>query len=286
MTTSREADRQQQLLAVLGRSSEPAVLVPWMPAGAQLQRGLQVYLANAGALAERALAAAYPVTQQLLGADSFAQLARALWLRQPPPVGDAGAFGAGLSDYLADFVAGGVRGGGASSPEPYLPDLARLEWAVHRATTAADAADAGATPHAFDRLADTDPATLWLLPRPGTALLQSAHPVASIWLAHQHAADAADAADGTPDRFADARAALACGRGESALVWRQGWQVRVAVLDDADATFTRLLLQGTSLGAALSAPSDRPGFDFDAWLVATLTRGWLLGARALKPGIA
>ncbi len=84
----------------------------------------------------------------------------------------------------------------------------------------------------------------------------------------------------------NARAALACGRGESALVWRQGWQVRVAVLDDVDDIFTRLLLQGSSLGAALSAPCDRPGFDFEAWLVETLTRGWLLGARDVKPGIA
>ena len=134
---------------------------------------------------------------------------------------------------------------------------------------------------AFDRLADTDPAALWLQPRPGTALLQSLHPVASIWRAHQ--AEVAEVA-ATADRFADVRAALARGKTESALVWRQGWRVRVAAVDASDAAFTLALLQGQSLGVALSGLSDRPGFDFEAWLVATLTRGWLVGASAVKPG--
>jgi len=283
VSANREADRQQQLLAVLGRSAEPAALAPWLRDDGHLQRGLQVYRANAGALAERALAAAYPVTQQLLGAASFAQLARALWQQEPPTRGDAAAFGAGLADFLAACGADEAQGAGPALPEPYLPDVARLEWAVHGATTAADAADAQQVPHAFDRLADTDPATLWLLPRPGTALLLSVHPVAGIWLAHQPVANEVAS---VADAFQAVRAALARGQGESALVWRQGWQVRVAALDEDDATFTRRLLQGVPLGDALGALSDRPGFDFKSWFVATLTRGWLVGARAENPGIA
>ena len=42
-------------------------------------RGLKAYQANGHALAERALQAAYPVVAQLLGDESFADLARALW---------------------------------------------------------------------------------------------------------------------------------------------------------------------------------------------------------------
>ena len=269
MSGSREAERQQLLLGVLGRSAAPAVLAGWTGGGPRLPRGLQVYQANAGALAERALAAAYPVTLQLLGAEPFAQLARALWRQQPPTQGDVATWGAGLAQFLADAEDSGV--------EPCLPDVARLEWAVH---AAAGAADVQSPPGALDRLADTDPATLWLRPRPGTALLRSPHPVASIWFAHQTQAAA------TADRFAEVRAAFARGQAESALVWRQGWQVRVAALDADDAAFTHALLQGQTLGAALSGRSDRPGFRFEAWLVATLTRGWLLGASGVKDGIA
>lgn len=279
MSGSRESERQQLLLGVLGRTTAPAALAGWAGDGLRLHRGLQVYRANAGALAERALAAAYPVMAQLLGAESFAQLARALWQQQPPMQGDVATWGAGLADFLADFLANAASAVDAEglAGEPYLPDVARLEWAAH---LAASAADAEPPPGAFDRLADTDPAALWLRPRPGTALLRSPHPVASIWFAHQAQAAA------SADRFAAVRAAFARGQAESALVWRQGWQVQVAALDGDDATFTHALLQGQTLGAALSGLSDRPGFRFETWLVATLTRGWLLGASGTPDGIA
>lgn len=272
MSRSREAERQQLLLGVLGRNTSPDTLMVWTGGGPRCKRGLQVYQANAGALAERALAAAYPVTAQLLGPESFAQLARLLWRQQPPTQGDVATWGAGLAQFLADAD--------GSVAEPYLGDVAQLEWAVH---LAASAADAEASPAAFDRLADTDPAALWLRPRPGTALLQSGHPVASIWWAHQtHPAEAA----ATADRFAGVRAALARGQAESALVWRQGWQVHVAALDAADAAFTRAVLRGLTLGEALTGLSDRPGFCFETWLVATLPRGWLLGVADVKDGVA
>ena len=270
--SSREAERQQLMLGVLGRTKAPAALAGSARDGLRFSRGLQVYQANAGALAERALAAAYPVTAQLLGAESFSRLARAMWQQQPPTRGDVATWGSGLAGWMAEVD--GLAG------EPYLPDVARLEWAVH---VAAGAADAEAQAGAFDRMADTDPAALLLLPRPGTALLQSVHPVASIWLAHQVAAAPLQSED---YRFASVRAALARGQAESALVWRQGWQVHVAALDDDDAAFTQALLQGHALGQALSPLSDRPGFRFEAWLVATLKRGWLLGATDVKDGFA
>ena len=270
---SREAERQQRLLSAISRSTAPAALTGWTRDGLHFGRGLQVYQANAGALAERALVATYPVVAQLLGAESFAQLARALWQQQPPTQGDVATWGAGLAQFLTDAEGSGAEP--ALPALPYLPDVARLEWAVHLAASAADAA---AAPGAFDRLADTNPAALWLQPRPGTALLQSLHPVVSIWCAHQ------DDVESTADRFADVRAALARGQAESALVWRQGWRVHVAAVDASGAAFTLALLQGQTLGVALSSLSDRPGFDFEAWLVATLTRGWLLGASAMKPG--
>ena len=60
-------------------------------------RGLKAYQSNGHALAERALRAAYPVVTQLLGDESFADLARALWHAQPPVRGDIACWGESLA---------------------------------------------------------------------------------------------------------------------------------------------------------------------------------------------
>ncbi len=115
-------------------------------------RGLKVYQANGHALACNALRAAYPVVAQLLGEESFDALARALWHAQPPLRGDAAQWGGALPEF--------VRVSDQLASEPYLPDVAALEWALH---LAASAADASADPSSFALLADHDPADLALL---------------------------------------------------------------------------------------------------------------------------
>lgn len=261
--TDREAQRQQLLLRTLWRDAAPDTLAPWCRDGGRLARGLQAYRANAGALAQRALAAAYPTLQQLVGDVSFASLARAFWHRHPPEHGDIATWGAALADF--------VGAAPSLADEPCLPDVARLEWAVHRAGSAADAAGLAVD---LDRLLDTDASRLRLLARPGTAVVESDQPIVSIWRAHRpeqahHA-----------DRFAAVRQALRQQAAEPALVWRQGWRVQVAALGPDDARFTAALLQGQALGPALESLPSAAGFDFSAWLVAALQRGWLAAAVA------
>jgi len=264
----KEALRQQMLLRALLGDARPAVVGGWLRAPARgpgIERGLAAYRANAGALAERALAAAYPTLQQLLGADSFAGLARHFWRRQPPQAGDIALWGGDLADFVADAE--------SLSDEPFLADVARLEWALHEA---ASAANAGA-PQGLPLLASHDPAALWLRLVPGTALLRSPHPVVSIWQAHRGPADGDDG-NGGDDRFATVRAAFAADRGENALVARQGWQPVVLALDDAQSRFTAAVLAGQPLALALEAGG--AAFDFAAWLVATLQRQ---GLAAVSP---
>jgi len=273
MTVAKEALRQQMLLRALWRDARPGVLAGWTRDGERFTRGLQAYQANAGALAEKALAAAYPTVQQLLGAASFAGLARAFWHRQAPVRGDIGIWGEGLADFLADFLADAGNAAEGPAEEPYLPDVARLEWAVHVAATAADR-DTGTT-IGLHQLADHDPTIIGLQARPGTALVLSAHPVASIWLAHR------PAVEHQADRFDAVREAFAQGRAEAALVWRSGWQVQVAAIDAVDARFTQQLLLGATLGDSLQGMAHETDFSFKAWLLAHLPRGWLTGARAI-----
>lgn len=248
----REALRQQTLLRALWHDARSAVVGGWLRDGPKLARGLAAYQANAGALAERALGAAYPTVAQLVGDESFGALARAFWHAEPPQRGDIGEWGAGL----AAFVAADAQLAG----EPYLADVARIDWAVHAAERAADATP----PRGLEALADGGPRVLRL--QPGTTLVSSAHPVATIWLAHRSTA---------ADRFAPVRAAFAEGRAEHALVQRRGWRAEVRAVGAAEAGFTAALLRGDTLGAALDAAG--PAFDFETWLVAALQAGAVAG---------
>lgn len=246
----KEALRQQMLLRALWRDARPGVVAGWLRDGARFERGLQAYQANAGALAERALAAAFPTLQQLLGAESFAALARAFWRAAPPQCGDIGEWGAALPAFVADAeqLAG----------EPYLADVARLEWAVHEAERAADALPL----QGLALLGEREPSALRLRWQPGTALVSSLHPVVTIWQAHR---------DEGEDRFAPVQAAFAAGRAEHALVRRRGWRAEVLPVDAATARFTTALLARRDLATALTEAGT--GFDFETWLLAALPAG-------------
>ena len=249
----KEALRQQMLLRALWADARPGVVAGWLrDPPARTTRGLQAYRAHAGALAERALAAAFPTVAQLVGEESFAALARALWWAQPPQRGDMGLWGEALPAFIA------------ASPqlaeEPYLADVARLDWAVHQAERAADcSATTG-----LQRLAEIDPQALYLRLADGVLLLCSAHPVVSIWQAHRSQA---------ADRFAPVRAAFATGGGENALVWCDGLKATVQAVPEADARFMQWLLDGGTLAHALDRAA--AGFAFDRWLPQALTHGWL-----------
>lgn len=259
---NREALRQQMLLRALWGDARPGVVAGWLrplPGGAGVQRGLAAYRANAGALAERTLAAAYPTVQQLLGEESFAALARAFWSRHAPTAGDMGLWGAELATFMADAE--------SLATEPYLPDLARLEWAVHTAERAADGSldgPHGELPAGLQALADHDPEVLQLTLLPGTAVVASAHPIVSIWQAHRRT---------DVDRFDAVRAAFAEGRSESALVARSGWKASVGLVAAAEARFVTALLAGQTLGAAFLTAA--PDFEFEPWLIQALRSGLL-----------
>jgi len=189
--------------------------------------------------------------QQLLGDESFAAMSRAYWHAAPPARGDIGEWGDGLPAFIAADR--------QLADEPYLADVARLEWAVHSAERAADGAPA---PVGLERLVDTDPGVLWLRLRPGTALVVSPHPIVTVWSAHR---------SDDADRFAAVRAAFAAAEGENALVLRAGWRAVVRTLPAPAARFTAALIAGRPLAVALSEAGD--GFDFESWLVGALQDG-------------
>jgi hypothetical protein len=250
---AREHQRQQALLRALWRREPSDALGRWLqaPDEALTQRGLQAYRANAGAVAERALAAAFPAVQALIGEEAFAALARACWQQAPPARGDMGWFGEALPRFIDD---------GPLPEAPYLADVARLEWALSRAESAADVE---ALPQSFSLLAEQDPSTLRFVLAPGLALLRSPYPVVTIRRA------------GLDGDLAPARQALQAGQGEQALVWRKGWKAEVLAVGADDARWIEALRAGASIGAALEAAP--AGFAFEPWLLQALGQQWVVG---------
>jgi len=215
-------------------------------------RGLRVYQSNGHALAQRALEAAYPVLQQMLGDESFADLARAFWHADPPHCGDAARWGEGL----AAFVAGSNQ----LSDDPYLSDVARAEWALH---LSAIAADSGSDTHSFALLTTEEPSSLRLILSAGTCVLQSQWPLAALILAHS----------GSEISLAEAAAQLRAGQAQDVVIWRAGLQPRLRQAQSGEFGFLHAVLQGTDFGAALD---NTPEFDFSVWLIPAVQSGLLV----------
>ena len=257
----REAQRQRVLLAAFGASAAaPPPELALRESNARALRGLEAYRANAEALAERALAAVYATIQALVGDDNFRHLAREHWHAFPPARGDMGEWGAEFPAWLGQHR--------AMAEWPYLADCARLDLARHLNERAADAVFDAAS---LALLGENDPTGLFIELMPGTALLRSAWPIATIHAAHQ-----VDEESASDEAFAAVRAALSAGRGEQVMVVRKGWRAVVQTLTFEQAEWTASLLEGASLAVALERTGE--AFDFAAWLQTALREQWMKGA--------
>ncbi|MFG6487703.1 putative DNA-binding domain-containing protein [Roseateles sp. BYS78W] len=221
-----KAEQQAFVDTLLGRGDAPAGLIGG-------ERGLAAYRNNMRALAAQALAVPFSRLREALGDDEFASLSWTFWRAHPPESGDLGRWGGALEAFLIE------RAGEDSG----LPDLARLDWASHQAERAADATlDA----ESLALLGTTAPEQLWLVLRPGVALLAQ--------------------------------------RSGPLLVWRDGWRAVSQAVSDAEAVFLRALLDGVNLSEALvKGSAAATDFDFGAWLQAALKNAWLQGVRTTPP---
>ncbi|MES2323380.1 MAG: DUF692 family multinuclear iron-containing protein [Pseudomonadota bacterium] len=236
-------DWQQQFSdALFDSGAEPAIAAQITSA----QR-FPLYRGNLTATWEKTLSAAYPVIRKLVGEEFFGGLTRAYGMAHPSDDPDLNQFGAHFSAFLDGFE--------HVADFPYLPDMALVEWELHRAHYAPDArplgadALAGMTPEAFE-LARFDL-------HPACVLLASPWAVVPLWLAHHGGAFPEDMAE--PSYGAIVRPHL---------------KSTLAPLDAAGYTAVMTLGSGATMGEALDAAIDiDEGFDVEE----TLTRWIALG---------
>jgi len=189
-----------------------------------------------------ALATTFPVVARLVDPRFFRYAADAYVRAQPPAGPCLFEYGATLADFLASF-------------EPcrhlvYLPDVARLEWAMNAALHAPDVPPltaAGAAALGPDALAARA-----LALHPSVTLLRSRWPVDRIWRANQ------SDGDGAADLDAGAVALQ---------VWRRGDDVVFRALSPAADALRVALARTRRLGPALDAArAAEPAADLGALL--------------------
>lgn len=243
---------QREFASALLDPSRPAPAGLCVAHGIDAQSRFDVHRNNATVGLVDALAATFPVTLMLVGEDFFHGMARERIRADPPRSPLLGRYGEGFAEFIEGFApAAGL---------PYLPDLARLEFACLQAYHAADAIQVDvaayqallATP---ERLAATR-----LTLHPACRWLHSTHAVRSLWLAHQQAGDRRDAAI----------AEVEIGLPEEMLVTRPHWDVFVSPLPAGGAAWLEALHAGASLGEAASTAGPDHGRDPSTSLEALL----------------
>ncbi|MGK2941967.1 MAG: HvfC/BufC N-terminal domain-containing protein [Immundisolibacter sp.] len=212
---------------------------------------VQVYRNAVRIRLKEALADVYPVLRHLVGDDCFDAVASAFLSRHPPRVGHLHPFGAQMPELCSQLP--------VLAALPYLPDVARLEWAWQQAYHGADAPRVSIED--FAGVPAEQHANIRLQLHPSAQLLRSAFPVGRIFEVNQ------------ADYRGDDRVNLDLG-GESLLVIRRGLQVRVESLSAGEYALLTQLDADMDLGGALaSALTAEPGLDAGTALAGQVTSG-------------
>lgn len=213
-----------------------------------------LYRGNLSATWDKTLAAAYPVVRMLVGEEFFGGLSKAYGRAHPSTSGDLNRFGADFDEFLRHFP--------HVADYPYLPDMAALEWALHRAHYAPAAS--GVTARELAALSPAQLETARMTLHPACRLLSSDWATIPLWQAHQP-----DSGIGFPDQMA-----APC----HGVVARPLWKTQVVSLSRAGHAALRVLGEGRDFGAALDA-----AFEIDdAFDVAGNLQLWLAHALIVK----
>ena len=227
--------QSQMAQAVFDRGDEAAALTLFRGDVTKCVNGLALYRGNLSATWEKSLGAAYPVLRALVGEEFFVGLTRVFGRHHPSTEGDLHRYGAHFAHFLATFA--------PVEAYPYFPDMARYEWALHRAHFAEPA-----VPLERSALALMTPQQLEQLHvrlHPACTLLTSSWAVSSIWRAHQQTQDcSANDIDALPE-FLTIR--------DFAVTVRPQWRVDLLPLSQAAYQALCAVTRGASLGDAVDA---------------------------------
>lgn len=231
---------------ILGRGRDPS------------PRRFNVYRNNVVAGLIGAIKDAYPVVAQIVGDEFFSAMASGYVTGHPPANPVMLTYGSGFPEFIEGFSpAAGL---------PYLPGVARIEWAWIEAYHAAEAA-----PIDTRLLATQEPSQVRVEFHPSARIVQSDFPVLTIWKMH------------TPEGIVHP-VRLDSG-GEDVLIVRPDGRVDVHLLPAGTARLVEALRAGEPLLSAVSeAALAREDFDLAAALTLLLESGAITDIRSNADG--
>jgi hypothetical protein len=208
-----------------------------------------------------ALKAIYPVVCRLVDERFFAYAARGFIDKTPPRAPCLFEYGAAFPGFLAEFP--------AAAKLAYLPDVARLEWAINAALHAP--AEAPVARAAFAEVAAADYPKLAFRLQPSLGLLASDWPVDRIWKANRPEKQNVDPVD--------------LGKGGCRLeIRQQDDAVAFRRLEAGEFDFRKALAEGRPLEAAAAAVLERdPSFDLATALGRLMGEGLIAGFEISSP---
>ena len=227
MTTLADFDQSAFVRALLDPELPPPNEFE-TPNGFPPERRFAVYRNNVCVGLVDALAERFPICLQVVGDEFFRAMAQCYVRAFPPRSPMLFEYGDGFATFVSEFE--------PARDLAYLPDVARLEYAVGQAYHAADAAPLPldflrTLPH--DRL---DRATAVL--HPSMHVIASKHPIVSIWRWHMSDEETKP---------------LELNRGEEALVVRPELAIRVSTLPAGGSAFVDSLRDGRTFGESMHA---------------------------------
>jgi hypothetical protein len=153
----------------------------------QHENRLRMYRANVIVAVTTALESAYPIVKMMVGDEFFYALCRQFWQQYPSRSGDLAEYSPDFPTFLATFP--------PVAEWPWLVDMARLEWQIHRQYYSVDVSvDAPQLLQAFAQqfdalMSDVEQAkdgysVAWQW-HPALIELDSPYAVGDMWHAHQ-----------------------------------------------------------------------------------------------------
>lgn len=197
-----------------------------------------------------ALGQTFLVTRAVVGDEFFSAVARAFLTAHPPRSGSLLHLGGELAEFLAGYP-------GVAAHVPYVPDLARLEWARHEVLHGPDAVPVA--PEDLSALTPEQADACVPVLHPAHRVVRAEWAVDQIWAAHQTAAEP-DAIE-LEDRRADI------------LVIRPRAVVDVVLLPPGGADFLEAVTRGAPFARAAAAA---PDLDLVTFLTRALSEGWFV----------
>ncbi len=212
---------------------------------------LDIYRNNFLLTLTNALRLCFPAVEKLVGAAFFESAAQIFIAAHPPDIAWLDKYGAALPGFLRAFEPAAVV--------PYLHDVARLEWAVHRALHAEtiELLD----PLAFAAVSPENQGWIRLVAEPSLTLLNLDYPADTIWRAVLLGDDESLAKiEVTAGSF-------------HLLVERRASGIEVIRLDGRSWQFLARLCAGDPLALVLGNLQTEPFFDQASALAAHLAAG-------------